>query len=360
MIQNEFPRGRPPFAAQIDELERNRIGEDTRQRHRDLVHAHVGAHIRQGAVLPGDQIDPALQASRDLVGVDGCVFQQQTSAGPVVAADGAQAAHMHGPILDTGQDERSARAYAEIRRQQMGALDRKGCRKIELERRILDDGKRLGVGGERPQFEPGDRNRAFDLAVPRREHKLARHMGRTPGYFNRGIEFDVEIGSCRRQQEPGSRGDDEQARRLVEESQPGVADRETLQRRGVAVPRVDRINDAAQDVAFLLVLLHAQPQAAVLGAHQRQLHADQRDVLDDDLALQERLGRQADFGLGCLSDNPAVGIEYPRAQDDEVHPALVAGPLDRGLVVFDSNPGQRFGERVGQCARERAERHRAD
>ena len=105
------------LAAQIDKLERNRIGENTRQHQGDLVQAHVGANVCQGAVRAGDEIDPALQASLDLVGVDRGLFEQQSAAGRFVATDGAQAAHLHGPALDTGQDECSACADAEVRRQ---------------------------------------------------------------------------------------------------------------------------------------------------------------------------------------------------------------------------------------------------
>ena len=256
MIQNKFPRGRPPLAAQIDKLERNRIGENTRQYQSDLVQAHVGAHACQGAVRAGDEIDPALQASLDLVGVDRGLFEQQSPARRFVATDGAQAAHLHGPVLDAGQDECSACADAEVRRQQMRTFNHKRRRKIELQRGILDGSEGLGVGGEGTQFETGDRNRALDFAVPGREHKFARYMSRAPRNLDRGIELDVEIRSGRRQLKIGLRRNDEQARRFVEESQSRVADRKAFQRRRVALPRIDRIGEAAQDVAFLLVLLH--------------------------------------------------------------------------------------------------------
>ena len=92
----------------------------------------------------------------------------------------------------------------------------------------------------------------------------------------------------------------------------------------------------------------------------RELHADQHDALDLDLALQKRFGRKIDIGLGGLGDDAALGVEHPCTQDDEVHPPLVAGPFDCGLVVFDGDPGQRACQRIGQRAAERAKRNRTD
>ncbi len=73
---------------------------------------------------------------------------------------------------------------------------------------------------------------------------------------------------------------------------------------------------------------------------------------DDDLALDEWLGREVDVGLWRLGDDASLGIQNLRAQHDEIHPALVARPFyDGGLVVFDRDARKRLGQRVGNLAR---------
>ena len=128
----------------------------------------------------------------------------------------------------------------------------------------------------------------------------------------------------------------------------------------LAAVGVDGVRDALDDVALGVVAFDAEPHAAVLGAHERQLHADQRDARYDELALDERPRRQIDVGLRRLGDDAALGVEHARAEHDEIDAALVARPFDRCLVVFDGDARQCLGEGVGNLARQRSERNRAD
>ena len=90
----------------------------------------------------------------------------------------------------------------------------------------------------------------------------------------------------------------------------------------------------------------AEPQRAVDIAHHRQLYADQRDARHDDLALDEGLRGEVDVHLRRLGDDAALGVEDPRAQYDEVDPALIARPFPGRLVVFDRDARKGLGQGI--------------
>ncbi len=158
----------------------------------------------------------------------------------------------------------------------------------------------------------------------------------------------------------GVRRHKKQARRLVVEGEARLAHREFLQRRRLVVAQAELVGEAAQEVVLVLVLLDAEPEAPRMGAHQGELDANERDALDDGLAVEQRTGREVDVGLRRLGDDAAFIVVDLGAQDHEVDPALVARPFDRGLVVAHSDAGQRLGQRVRQRVAEGPERDRPD
>ena len=103
-----------------------------------------------------------------------------------------------------------------------------------------------------------------------------------------------------------------------------------------------------------------EPEVAILGAHQCQLHSDQSDAPDDGLALKQRPRREIDIGFGRLGDETVLGVEHARAQNNQIDATLIARPFDGRLVILDRDARERLSDRARKRVAERPERNRAN
>ncbi len=331
-------------AAQRDAVKLHGAAGDAVQIDGDLVHRQVERGFGKHAVRLEAEIAKSGQMGARFVARERSVVDQQAARAPVIAAEKPERLDMQ-RRAETGDG--AGRADAEIGGADLRAMrEREGARHIGLERVGFQKRKRLGVGAERTHIQSGNREIAFQIAVALRQLHTAHDMGAMAGNFDLCIDAGDDH-ACLRDAGGGNFQrrvgcDDKKPRSLIVESQARLAHRETLQRRRAPAALGDGAANVFKHIALALLLLHAEPQMAVRRAHKRELHADKRDALDLDPALEKRCGRQNDLGLGGLGNDALVFVEHARAQNDQIDPALVARPFECGFVVAHGEARQRL------------------
>ena len=87
------------------------------------------------------------------------------------------------------------------------------------------------------------------------------------------------------------RRDQKYAQGLVKISQARMTDSKRLEGRTFVAPEPDRIRNAADYIVVIFVFFDPQPQAAIGGSYQRELHTHQCDTPYDCFAFQKKRAR---------------------------------------------------------------------